>query len=159
VKHKREEVLQKFGPIFKGVSEEQLDKVLSHLNTPVAEAKEPSMEVGQIDNSLKMNITFNQEMLAPEGDIDQDQYSNLLHINLVTEADVNVVSASPQSGRRLQNDEAPELKFGWNIEQHTPTFIEVQLDPDQPDMLSQFYQDSVEIKVLDTSMFRSALSG
>ena len=100
VEYKRKHVQNKLGPIFKGVSEEQLDQFLNGFVTN-KDIGDPQMEIGQIDNELKMNITFNQEMLAPSGEIDQSQYSDLLQINIVTEADVDLIPSTSKSRRLL----------------------------------------------------------
>jgi len=65
-------------------------------------------------------------------------YSNLFDINIVTEAEIDIVDNNESQTRRLLRpfEGAPQLEFNWNVEKHNPTFIEVQLNPSNPKMLS-----------------------
>ena len=56
-------------------------------------------------------------------------------------------------------EEKIEIKFDWWVEYHTPKEIKIQMEYEQPDLVSTVGQDSLIIKIPDMSKFVSSETG
>lgn len=116
------------------------------------------MVIGQIDSDYSLKITFDQVMKYPKELYPVEVYHNLFQISTISGLDSSVNAARFET-RKLRSrltDIGSALSFTWNVTEHTPIHIKIQLNYLNQSLVStDEFPDSVQLKVLDTSLFQA----